>query len=88
MVADRLSDDYVVVQFSPWRYEAYEDVKAALMEAVLTKLDACVQKAADPQSAAGLMKRGNAAGDDGRAAGHGLDDRQTKPFAVRWQHDQ
>jgi hypothetical protein len=45
MVADRLTTvpdgttcDYVVVPFSPWRYEAYEDVKAALMDAVLTRL--------------------------------------------------
>lgn len=57
MVADRLTDDYVVVQFSPWRYEAYEDVKAALMEAVLAKLEARVAKAEDPVKAAGLMER-------------------------------
>lgn len=45
MVAQRLSvlpggeaSPYVVVSFSPWRYEAYEDVKAALMDAVLTKV--------------------------------------------------
>lgn len=45
MVAARLSvapegdlSPYVVVSFSPWRYEAYEDVKAALMDAVLTQL--------------------------------------------------
>jgi KAP-like P-loop domain-containing protein len=37
MVGARLgaTDGYVVVPFSPWRYEAYEDVKAALMDAVL-----------------------------------------------------
>lgn len=57
MVAERLSSDYVVVQFSPWRYEAYEDVKAALMEAVLTKLDDRVEKAKDPEKAAGLIRR-------------------------------
>lgn len=39
MVGDRLKDGgYVVVPFSPWRYEGYEDVKAALMNAVLTAL--------------------------------------------------
>jgi hypothetical protein len=42
MVAQRLSfvaeAPYVVVSFSPWRYEAYEDVKAALMDAVLTQV--------------------------------------------------
>lgn len=59
MVADRLmpSGEYVVVPFSPWRYEAYEDVKAALMEAVLTKLEIRIPKAADPEKAAGLMRR-------------------------------
>jgi RHS repeat-associated protein len=57
MVADRLTDDYVVVLFSPWRYEAYEDVKAALMESALTKLEARVPAAEDPVAAAGLMKR-------------------------------
>lgn len=29
---------YIVVPFSPWRYEAYEDVKTALMDSVLTAL--------------------------------------------------
>lgn len=57
MVADRLSDEYVVVPFSPWRYEAYEDVKAALMEAVLTKLEPRVAKAEDPTKAEGLIER-------------------------------
>jgi hypothetical protein len=40
MVAQRLSGstEYVVVPFSPWRYEDYEDVKAALMDCVLTAL--------------------------------------------------
>jgi hypothetical protein len=40
MVGARLgaSEEYVVVPFSPWRYEAYEDVKAALMDAVLVEV--------------------------------------------------
>ncbi len=40
MTAERLGavEGYVVVSFSPWRYEAYEDVKAALMDAVLTEV--------------------------------------------------
>lgn len=40
MVGERLqaSPRYVVVHFSPWRFEAYEDVKTALMEAVLVKV--------------------------------------------------
>ena len=37
-VAEAATSPYVVVSFSPWRYEAYEDVKAALMDAVLTKV--------------------------------------------------
>lgn len=59
MVADRLSGsaDYVVVQFSPWRYEAYEDVKAALMDAVLAQLAERVPQAKDPGKAAGLLSR-------------------------------
>jgi hypothetical protein len=59
MAAERLTQTggYVVVPFSPWRYEAYEDVKAALMEAVLTELEACVPQAADPVEAAGLLNR-------------------------------
>lgn len=59
MVADRLesTDDYVVVEFSPWRYEAYDDVKAALMEAVLTKLESRLREASDPERASGLVRR-------------------------------
>ena len=30
----------VTVFFSPWRYEAYEDVKAALIDAILARLEA------------------------------------------------
>ena len=57
MVADRLaqSTNYVVVQFSPWRYEAYEDVKAALMHAVLAQLADRVPHAKDPGKAARLL---------------------------------
>ena len=59
MVEDRLksSTDYVVVPFSPWRYEAYEDVKAALMETILGQLDERVPRATDPKRAAGLLAR-------------------------------
>jgi len=41
MAKDRLdiSDDYITVFFSPWRYEAYDDVKAALIDAILTRLE-------------------------------------------------
>lgn len=59
MVADRLgaTGEYAVVEFSPWRYEAYDDVKAALMEAVLSNLEERVSKAADPEHASGLVRR-------------------------------
>jgi len=33
------SEGYVTVFFSPWRYEAYEDVKAALMDTILKRLE-------------------------------------------------
>ena len=41
MAKERLdaTDGFVTVFFSPWRYEAYEDVKAALMDAILTRLE-------------------------------------------------
>ena len=59
MVEDRLgaSPDFIVVPFSPWRYEAYEDVKAALIEAVLAALADRVPNAADPKVAASLLHR-------------------------------
>jgi len=59
MVADRLkgSSDYIIVSFSPWRYEAYEDVKAALMAAVLAQLGDRVKSAEDPEQAGGLLSR-------------------------------
>jgi hypothetical protein len=34
------TEGFVTVFFSPWRYEAYEDVKAALIDAILTRLQA------------------------------------------------
>ena len=41
MAQERLdaSGDYVTVFFSPWRYEAYENIKAALMDTILSKLE-------------------------------------------------
>jgi KAP family P-loop domain len=40
MLAERLASrtDYVVVSFSPWRSEGYEDAKASLMAAILRQL--------------------------------------------------
>ena len=32
-------DGYLTVFFSPWRYEAYEDVKAALIDTILNRLE-------------------------------------------------
>jgi hypothetical protein len=59
MVAERLgaSPDYVVVSFSPWRYQAYEDVKAALMDAVLTKVGERVPDTDAGRRSAGLVRR-------------------------------
>jgi hypothetical protein len=50
-----LSDGYVVVPFSPWRYEAYEDVKAALMDAVLGEVAKLVPPTDAEQN--GLLRR-------------------------------
>lgn len=73
MVADRVgaSRDYVVVEFSPWRYEAYDDVKAALMDAVLTKLEARVPKAVNPERASGLVQSADFAASARDLRGHG-----------------
>lgn len=47
MTAKELADDkdanFIVVQFSPWKFEGYEDVKAALMQAVMVALLSAVQ---------------------------------------------
>lgn len=47
MTAKELADDkdanFIVVQFSPWKFEGYEDVKAALMQAVMVALLRAVQ---------------------------------------------
>ena len=42
MAQERLdaAKGFATVFFSPWRYEAYEDVKAALIDAILTRLEA------------------------------------------------
>jgi predicted KAP-like P-loop ATPase len=34
------AEGFVTIFFSPWRYEAYEDVKAALIDAILARLEA------------------------------------------------
>ena len=47
MTAKQLADDedanFIVVQFSPWKFEGYEDVKAALMQAVMIALQQAVK---------------------------------------------
>jgi predicted KAP-like P-loop ATPase len=49
------SGEYVVVLFSPWRYEAYEDVKTALMDAVLAKLAERIPE--EDSEKTGLLRR-------------------------------
>jgi len=50
---------YVCVEFSPWRYEDYDDVKVALMSAVLDRLQAEVSgKAAEEVSRLRRFARG------------------------------
>lgn len=46
MAGDRLKEDpgFSSVHFSPWRHEGYEDVKASLMEAVISTLRERVEK--------------------------------------------
>lgn len=48
MTAKELDDDeeanFIVVQFSPWKFEGYEDVKAALMQAVMRALFTAVKE--------------------------------------------
>jgi energy-coupling factor transporter ATP-binding protein EcfA2 len=70
MVAARLepTNQFVIVNFSPWRYEAYEDVKSALMEAVLAGVGKQVPPDGDSQSwlqglwdRLGRMRRASAA---------------------------
>ena len=51
----RAAEGYVVVPFSPWRYEGYEDVKAALMDTVLAEVAKLVPPATRRQN--GLLHR-------------------------------
>jgi hypothetical protein len=47
MAQERLKpeDGYLTVFFSPWRYEDYEDVKGALIDAILSRLDDAIPEA-------------------------------------------
>ena len=44
MAQERLDaqDGFLTVFFSPWRYEAYEDVKAALIDSILDRLERAI----------------------------------------------
>lgn len=59
MLQDRLDrrDESVVVSFSPWRYEAFEDVKTALMAAILVKLDERIRASDDAAESIKLLRR-------------------------------
>ncbi|GHC37872.1 ATPase [Streptomyces anthocyanicus] len=48
---------FVVVPFSPWQYEGYEDIKAALMETVLTRLQQEAEVGSAEAEQAGRLKR-------------------------------
>ncbi|WP_103510102.1 P-loop NTPase fold protein [Streptomyces sp. SM13] len=58
---DQMSDPdsgiYVVVPFSPWQYEGYEDIKTALMESVLTLLGGLVDEASPEAEEVGRLRR-------------------------------
>lgn len=48
---------FVVIPFSPWQYEGYEDIKAALMETVLTHLQQEAEVGSAEAEQAGRLKR-------------------------------
>jgi hypothetical protein len=51
------AEGYVTVFFSPWRYEAYEDVKAALMDTILRRLEVEIPgEAADKKVLLGRLR--------------------------------
>ncbi|MFD9400335.1 P-loop NTPase fold protein [Streptomyces sp. NPDC060011] len=51
------SGRYVVVSFSPWQYEGYEDIKTALMESVLTRLGSLVEEETPEAEEVGRLHR-------------------------------
>jgi predicted KAP-like P-loop ATPase len=63
MAQERLdaAEGYVTVFFSPWRYEAYEDVKAALMDTILKRLEEEIPEAETEKKKKLIRLRGMAA---------------------------
>ncbi|WP_441247395.1 P-loop NTPase fold protein [Kitasatospora sp. McL0602] len=57
--AERPADGgrYVVVPFSPWQFEGYDDIKIALMDAVLTRLQAEAASNAPAAAEIGFLRR-------------------------------
>ncbi|PZT73872.1 MULTISPECIES: KAP family P-loop NTPase fold protein [unclassified Streptomyces] len=51
------SGHFVVVSFSPWQYEGYEDIKAALTEAVLARLQQEVEADGPQAEQVGRLRR-------------------------------
>ncbi|MHB8878464.1 MAG: KAP family P-loop NTPase fold protein [Myxococcaceae bacterium] len=60
MAAERLreahADSILVVEFSPWRFEDYADVKAALLADVLGKVRGSIEKIEDPDRRGKLFR--------------------------------
>jgi hypothetical protein len=54
MAQERLkpADGYLTVFFSPWRYEDYEDVKGALIDAILSRLEEAIPEGDEDMKAA------------------------------------
>jgi hypothetical protein len=48
---------YVVVPFSPWQFEGYDDIKIALMDAVLTRLQAEAASNASAAEEVGVLRK-------------------------------
>ncbi|MFI9629348.1 P-loop NTPase fold protein [Streptomyces sp. NPDC052042] len=57
--AERPADGgrYVVVQFSPWQFEGYDDIKIALMDTILKRLQAEAASNASAVEEIGLLRR-------------------------------
>src|ERR1022692_1116356 len=50
------AEGYVTVFFSPWRYEAYEDVKAALIDTILKRLEEVIPDEPDKKKILGRLR--------------------------------
>ncbi|MFD5223518.1 KAP family P-loop NTPase fold protein [Streptomyces tendae] len=56
-IPDDETGHFVVVSFSPWQYEGYEDIKAALTEAVLARLQQEVEADGPQAEQVGRLRR-------------------------------